>query len=182
MAPPVHPGEILREEWMRPLGLTAAGLARALKLPRPRINDLVLERRSVTADTALRLACYFGTSAGLWLRLQAQYDLVVAERTSGKRVAMEVEPRDGGGREWCGRCSMRKFQRELAIGAIEREPGQIQDFSPDDTLYPIVARIEQQESASWQFIVAAQVQCHVCDILRCRFSGSMTNDLDGTIR
>jgi addiction module HigA family antidote len=89
----VHPGEILREEWMRPLSLTAAALARALKLPRPRINDLVLERRAVTADTALRLARYFGTSPGLWLRLQAQYDLVVAERASGRRIAMEVEPR-----------------------------------------------------------------------------------------
>lgn len=90
---PIHPGEVLREEFLEPLGLTAHALAQALRLPAPRVNDLVRERRSVTPDTALRLARYFDTSPQFWLNLQATYDLKIAFREAGKRIEREVEPR-----------------------------------------------------------------------------------------
>jgi addiction module HigA family antidote len=89
---PVHPGEILREEYLKPLGLSANALARALKVPAPRINDIVRKRRGVSADTALRLARYFGGDARSWLNLQTGYDLRVAEIAVAKRVAREVRP------------------------------------------------------------------------------------------
>jgi antitoxin HigA-1 len=89
---PVHPGEILREEYLKPSGLTANALARALKVPAPRINDIVRERRGVSADTALRLARYFRGDARSWLNLQTSYDLRVAEIANAKRVAREVQP------------------------------------------------------------------------------------------
>jgi len=90
---PIHPGEVLREEFLEPLGLSAHALAQALRVPAPRVNDLVRERRSVTPDTALRLARYFDTSPQFWLNLQASYDLKIAFREAGKRIAREVEPR-----------------------------------------------------------------------------------------
>jgi addiction module HigA family antidote len=74
----IHPGEILREEFMKPLGLTAYQLAKELHISIPRVNDIVRERRSVTADTALRLGRYFGTDAQTWMNLQADYDLRIA--------------------------------------------------------------------------------------------------------
>jgi addiction module HigA family antidote len=89
---PVHPGEILREEYIKAAGLTANALARALKVPAPRINDIVRQRRGVSADTALRLARYFGGDAHSWLNLQSAYDLRVAEIANAKRVAREVTP------------------------------------------------------------------------------------------
>lgn len=89
---PVHPGEVLREDFLKPAGLTANGLARALKVPAPRINDIVRLRRGISADTALRLARYFGGDARSWLNLQTVYDLRVAEISSGRRVAKEVQP------------------------------------------------------------------------------------------
>jgi len=89
---PVHPGEILREEYIKAAGLTANALARALKVPAPRINDIVRQRRGVSADTALRLARYFGGDARSWLNLQSAYDLRVAEIANAKRVAREVTP------------------------------------------------------------------------------------------
>ena len=89
---PVHPGEILREEFLKPAGLTANALARALKVPAPRVNDIVRKRRGVSADTALRLARYFGGDARSWLNLQTAYDLRVAEIAVAKRVAREVQP------------------------------------------------------------------------------------------
>ncbi len=76
----IHPGEILREEFMRPLGLSSYRLAKELHLPIPRVNEIVREERSVTADTALRLARYFGTSALVWMNLQAEYDLRQAQK------------------------------------------------------------------------------------------------------
>jgi addiction module HigA family antidote len=76
---PVHPGEVLRLDYPIPLGMTANALAKALNVPAPRINDIVRERRGVTADTAMRLARYFGGDARSWLNLQAAYDLRVAE-------------------------------------------------------------------------------------------------------
>lgn len=72
---PIHTGEVLREEFLLPFGLTAHALAMALQVPAPRINDVVRERRAVTADTALRLAKYFGTSAEFWMGLQADFDM-----------------------------------------------------------------------------------------------------------
>ncbi len=89
---PVHPGEILLEDFMKPLALSANALARALAVPAPRINDIVRERRGVSADTALRLARYFGGDARSWLNLQTAYDLRVAEIKSGKRIAREIKP------------------------------------------------------------------------------------------
>ena len=90
---PIHPGEVLREEFLDPLGMTAHALAQALRVPAPRVNDLVRERRRVTPDTALRLARYFDTSPQFWLNLQASYDLKIALRAAGKRIEREVEPR-----------------------------------------------------------------------------------------
>jgi len=89
----VHPGEVLREEYLKPLGLTPSALARALAVPVPRINDIVLERRGVSADTALRLARYFGADARSWLNLQALHDLALAEQAAGHRIRREVAPR-----------------------------------------------------------------------------------------
>lgn len=75
---PIHPGEVLREEFLVPMGLTANALAIALRVSAPRINDVVRERRAVTVDTALRLAKYFGTSANFWIGLQTDHDMAVA--------------------------------------------------------------------------------------------------------
>lgn len=91
--PPVHPGEILREDWMKPAGLTAYGLARSLGVERTRLERIVRCRQPVTADTALRLARYFGTSAELWTGLQAQYDIAVARQTHGAEIDRAVVPR-----------------------------------------------------------------------------------------
>lgn len=89
---PIHPGEILREEFMIPLGLSANALAIALRVPAPRINDIVRERRAISADTALRLARYFGTSAEFWLGLQSDYDMKIALAEHGARINQDVAP------------------------------------------------------------------------------------------
>ena len=89
---PIHPGEVLREEFLEPLGLSAHALAVALRVPAPRINDLARERRSVTPDTALRLARYFKTTPQFWMNLQASYDLKIALRNSKGRIEKEVLP------------------------------------------------------------------------------------------
>jgi len=89
---PIHPGEILREEFMIPLALSANALAIALRVPAPRINDIVRERRTVTADTALRLARYFGTSAEFWLGLQSDFDMKIALAETGARINKDIAP------------------------------------------------------------------------------------------
>lgn len=89
---PVHPGEVLREDFLVPLGTTANALAKALNVPAPRINDIVRGRRGVSPDTAMRLARYFGGDARSWLNLQATYDLRVAEIAGAKRVEREIAP------------------------------------------------------------------------------------------
>ncbi len=89
---PVHPGEILREEYLLPLGLSANALSKALNVPAPRINEIVRERRGVSADTAMRLARYFGGDARSWMNLQAAYDLRVAEIENAKRIDQEIIP------------------------------------------------------------------------------------------
>ncbi len=91
--PPVHPGQFLRDEFLKPLELSVYALARALNAPRPRLNEVVRGRRSVSTDTALRLARYFGTSPEFWMNLQARYDLDIAERTLRRTIDREVKPR-----------------------------------------------------------------------------------------
>jgi antitoxin HigA-1 len=89
---PVHPGEVLREEYLKPLGMSANALAKALRVPASRINDIVLERRGVSVDTALRLVRYFGGDVQSWLNLQLTYDLKIAQKTIAPKIAKEVEP------------------------------------------------------------------------------------------
>ena len=71
----VHPGEILREEFLKPMGISAYELAKRLHVPAPRVNDIVLERRGISADTAIRLSCFFGTTEQFWLNLQGAYEI-----------------------------------------------------------------------------------------------------------
>ena len=91
--PPVHPGEVLLEDFMRPLGLSQYRLAKDIHVPPLRISQIVRGKRAITADTALRLARYFSTSANVWVRLQARYDLEVAEAKLSNRIAREVTAR-----------------------------------------------------------------------------------------
>lgn len=90
-----HPGEILREEFMKPLGLSANELALALRVPATRVGEIIkIERpRSVTPDTALRLGRYFGTTPDFWLNLQAAHDLSVVQAAHGKEIDRDVHPR-----------------------------------------------------------------------------------------
>lgn len=90
---PVHPGEVLREDYLKPLGMTPNALAKALHVPASRINDIVLERRGVTADTALRLERFFGSDAQGWINMQATYDLKIAEKAARKTISKEIVPR-----------------------------------------------------------------------------------------
>jgi antitoxin HigA-1 len=89
---PVHPGEVLREDYLTPLRMSVNALAKALSVPAPRINHVVRERRGISADTAMRLARYCDGYARSWLNLQATYDLRVAEIGNSKRIAREVSP------------------------------------------------------------------------------------------
>ena len=88
----IHPGEILREEFLKPMHLSANGLARCLRVPAPRINDIVLERRGITADTAVRLARFFETSEEFWMNLQLQYEVRVA-RQRLRSTIRKIQPR-----------------------------------------------------------------------------------------
>ncbi len=90
---PVHPGEILREDYLKPLDMSANALAKALHVTPARISEIVRERRGVTADTALRLARYFGGDPQSWLNLQSTYDLRSAEIEAGATITREVSPR-----------------------------------------------------------------------------------------
>jgi antitoxin HigA-1 len=92
--PPVHPGEILREDLLKPLGISINRLARNLRVPVTRISEIANGRRGITADTALRLARYFGTTPEFWMSLQAAYDLDTAQRVSAQRIARDVHPRE----------------------------------------------------------------------------------------
>ena len=89
---PIHPGEILREEFMKPHGLSQNALARALGVPPRRINEIVQEKRAISADTALRLARFFGTTAEMWSGLQADYDLRLARYEKQRQIERDVEP------------------------------------------------------------------------------------------
>lgn len=90
---PVHPGEILREEFMRPMRLSINGLARALRVPPSQVSGIVNEKRGVSALMALRLARFFGSSAVLWLGLQQDYELDRARDSAGHQIEIEVLPR-----------------------------------------------------------------------------------------
>ncbi len=87
---PIHPGEILLEEFLKPLGISQYRIARDLSVPPRRINEIVQGKRGITADTALRLGRYFGNSARFWLNLQARYDLEVENDRLGRRLLKEV--------------------------------------------------------------------------------------------
>lgn len=88
---PIHAGEILREEFLAPLGITPHALAMSLRIPAPRINDVVREKRAITVDTAMRLARYFDTTPQFWMNLQSNYDLKIAESTLSKKIESEVQ-------------------------------------------------------------------------------------------
>jgi addiction module HigA family antidote len=91
--PPVHPGEILSEDLLKPLGISLNRLGRDLRVPVTRVSEIVHGRRSITADTALRLARYFDTTPEFWMNLQAAYDLDAAQRASADRIVRDVHPR-----------------------------------------------------------------------------------------
>jgi addiction module HigA family antidote len=93
--PPIHPGEILLEEFLEPMGTSQYRLAKDISVPPRRINEIVHGTRSITADTALRLARYFGTSERFWLNLQARYDLEIEKDRLGRRLEREVVRRSG---------------------------------------------------------------------------------------
>ncbi len=91
--PPVHPGEVLLEEFLKPLRISQYRLAKDINVPPRRVNEIVQGKRSISADTALRLARYFGTSDRFWLNLQARYDLDLEKDRLGKRLEREVAVR-----------------------------------------------------------------------------------------
>jgi antitoxin HigA-1 len=90
---PVHPGEILKADFLEPLGMSVNALSRAIKVPRTRLNEVARGRRAITADSAIRLGRYFGMSAQFWMNLQTHYDLEVAEAAYGARLEREITPR-----------------------------------------------------------------------------------------
>lgn len=92
LLPPIHPGEMLREEFMEPLGLSGNALASELGVTAARINEILQEKRGITADTALRLSRYFGNSAEFWLNLQQRYELECARRNLGDALK-QIHPR-----------------------------------------------------------------------------------------
>jgi len=91
--PPAHPGEVLREDFLKPLAMSQYALAKALGVPEIRISEIVNGKRAVTPDTALRLARYFGTSAEFWLGMQSSYDLELARERVGAEIDANVHPR-----------------------------------------------------------------------------------------
>ncbi|HDZ79449.1 MAG TPA: addiction module antidote protein, HigA family [Gammaproteobacteria bacterium] len=95
----IHPGEVLLEEFLKPMDLSQNRLALDISVPPRRINEIVLGKRSITADTALRLSAYFGTSARFWMGLQSQYDLDVKAAELGNRLTREVNPRENANRK-----------------------------------------------------------------------------------
>ena len=92
--PPIHPGETLREDFLKPLGMTVHRMAMELSVPATRVNDIVRGKRAITADTALRLARYFGTTPQFWMSLQANYELELAQDARGPEIADRIRPRE----------------------------------------------------------------------------------------
>jgi addiction module HigA family antidote len=91
--PPAHPGDVLREDFLRPLRLSQYALAKAISVPQIRVSEIVNAKRAITPDTALRLARYFGTSAEFWIGMQATYDLEMARDQVGAKIKARVQPR-----------------------------------------------------------------------------------------
>ncbi|HEY5257738.1 MAG TPA: HigA family addiction module antitoxin [Candidatus Baltobacteraceae bacterium] len=91
---PTHPGEVLLEDFLKPLDMSANALAMALRVPVSRISEITKARRGVTAETALRLSRYFGTTPEFWIRLQGKYDLAVAEDAKFRQIERDVRPRE----------------------------------------------------------------------------------------
>jgi addiction module HigA family antidote len=89
--PPIHPGEVLLEEYLRPMGISQYRLAKSISVPARRINEIVLGKRGISADTALRLSRFFGTSERFWMNLQTRYDLEVEKDRLGSRLDEEVD-------------------------------------------------------------------------------------------
>ena len=89
---PVHPGEVLREDYLKPLNMSANALAQALHVPASRVNDIVLERRGITVDTAMRLVRYFGGNVQSWMNLQTAYEIKVAGKALARRLEKEIVP------------------------------------------------------------------------------------------
>ncbi len=89
---PIHPGEILREDYLKPLGISANALAQSLKVPASRVNDIVLERRGITVDTAMRLVRYFGGDVQSWMNLQTAFEVKVAQKALASKIDKEVLP------------------------------------------------------------------------------------------
>jgi addiction module HigA family antidote len=89
--PPIHPGEVLLEDFMKPHGLTSYRVAKDIGVPALRINQIIRRKRGISADTALRLARYFGTSAEVWVRMQARYELELAQTELEQRISKEVK-------------------------------------------------------------------------------------------
>ncbi len=94
--PPIHPGEVLLEEFLKPLGISQYRLAKDISVPPRRINEIVHGKRAITADTALRLSQYFGTSERFWMNLQTRYDLEIEKDRLGDRLTKEIHPRVAG--------------------------------------------------------------------------------------
>ena len=93
LLPPIHPGETIREDVLKPLDMSVNQLAKALKVDTARLNEIIRGRRGITADTALRLSRYLVTSAEFWIGLQADYDLRVARQAKLKKIEREVKPK-----------------------------------------------------------------------------------------
>ena|SRR3990172_7819303 len=94
---PIHPGEILLEEFLKPMGISQYRLSKDIGVPPRRINEIVHQKRSISADTALRLSRYFGTSERFWMNLQSRYDLEVEKDKLGRRLVKEVHPMERAG-------------------------------------------------------------------------------------
>ena len=120
--PPVYPGEVLRDEVLTPMELSVYRLAREIRVSRPRLNDVVLGRRAVTTDTALRLGLYFGTTPAFWIDLQARYDLDLAERTVGRRIEQEVAPAPCDVSATDGKLLCMRIVERLAAGRVGTGP------------------------------------------------------------
>src|SRR5258707_12461594 len=115
----IHPGEILREEFLKPMGMSANELARSIRVPAPRINDIVLERRGITADTAVRLARFFGMSEEFWMNLQLQYEA----RAARQRL----------------RSTIRRFQPRRAKQEAKPSPGPILSLDHEQIAIPVAS-------------------------------------------
>ena len=118
--PPVHPGEVLLEEFLKPMSITQYRLAKDITVPPRRVNEIVLHKRGITADTALRLGRYFGTSEQFWLNLQTEYDLDVERDRLGDRLMSEVVEFSAPGRDSASSSGAERRPAPRRISAMRR--------------------------------------------------------------